>query len=438
MYIFLSRILFLLRVFYVISTELTVYFIYKDYYYFIKRLVHELASINILYVKVFQSIASNKQLIDEKTNNELIKFTDNAPWNYSDTRFEEFLYLRNEYNIHMDNGMYEKPINSGMISLVFKGYKKDTQQKVIIKMKRNNIDAKLQEAIENLHFFINIFNLIPQFKKYQISEIIKKNIYIIRDQTNFSKEVQNIVKMRENCQNLKYVVIPEVYKEITDKYSNFIVMEFIDGMKLNEVEEKDYEQFSKQVVKFGIVTTVIHGFAHGDLHAGNILFIKDENSNEKYKYKIGVFDFGIMYEINSSFKELWYDILFNLFNVSPKETAIKLLNSRLIEPTNAINLLPHEVRANIIDFTTEIIDGCIKNPSKGNQKQIYEFLCKLYEYLNGVQTKNVQFRPSDDFVKTQLAIAMAHGVTYTLTKNNCKDISEQVINELFHANLLTE
>ena len=106
----------------------------------------------------------------------------------------------------MDNGMYEKPINSGMISLLFKGYKKDTQQKVIIKMKRNNIDAKLQEAIENLHFFINIFNLIPQFKKYQISEIIKKNIYIIRDQTNFSKEVQNIVKMRENCQNLKYVV----------------------------------------------------------------------------------------------------------------------------------------------------------------------------------------------------------------------------------------
>jgi predicted unusual protein kinase regulating ubiquinone biosynthesis (AarF/ABC1/UbiB family) len=177
-------------------------------------------------------------------------FTDKAPWDYSDTRFTELTNIRNEFHIDLDNGMYEKPINSGMISLVFKGYykRKEECKKIVIKMKRNNIEAKLKEAIENLYFFVNIFNLIPQFKKYQISEIIKKNISIIKDQTNFAKEVKNMVKIKENCKNLKYVVIPEVYQEITDKYPNFIVMEFIEGMKINEIEEKDYTQFSKQII----------------------------------------------------------------------------------------------------------------------------------------------------------------------------------------------
>ena len=435
MSIFFKRMKFLLNFFYVVSLEFIFYCIYRDYYNFIGDLTHGLASINILYVKVFQAIALNNNLIDEKTNNMLIEFTDNVPWNYSDTRFEEFLNLQNEYKIKLDNGMYEKPINSGMISLVFKGYKRETGQKIVVKMKRNNIDAKLKEAIDNLYFFINIFNLIPQFKKYQISEIIKKNIHILKNQTNFINEVKNMVKMRENCKNLKYVIIPEAYKEITDKYPNFIVMEYIDGMKIDKINEADYEGFSKQVIKFGIVTTLIHGFSHGDLHAGNILFIKDEN-NKKNNYKIGVIDFGIMYDVNNSFKDLWYEIFSNLFIISPKETAIKLLNSKLIEPQNAINLLPYECRDNIINFTTEIIDECINKPNEGNQKQIYKFLCKFYSYLNDKQIQNLEIRPSDDFVKTQLVIAMAHGITMTLVKDKLVFLTEKVVNELFHTDLL--
>jgi len=439
----LKRILFLIKVFYVISLEFAMYCIYRDYYNFINRITHNLARINILYVKVFQAIVSNNHFIDEKTNNEIIKFTDNAPWDYSDTRFAELTNIRNDFHIDLDNGMYEKPINSGMISLVFKGkYKKEGQEgykKIVIKMKRNNIEAKLKEAIENLYFFVNIFNLIPQFKKYQISEIIKKNISIIKDQTNFAKEIQNMIRIKDNCKNLKYVVIPEVYQEVTDKYPNFIVMEFIEGMKINEIEENDYIAFLKQIIKFGIVTTLIQGFTHGDLHAGNIFFIKDEeSSNKKYSYKIGLIDFGIMYELNSSFKNMLFDIINNLFTVSPKETAIKLMNSKLIEPENAINLLPSICRDNIINITTGIIEEFIKNPKKGNQKQIYTFLCKFYEYLNSIKIEDskIRPRPSDDFVKTQLVIAMAHGVTYTLAGDNFTSITEKVINELFHTELL--
>ena len=79
-------------------------------------------------------------------------------------------------------------------------------------------------------------------------------------------------------------------------------MEYINGMPINQILEEDYEAFAKQVLKFGLVTTLIHGVSHGDLHSGNVLFIKDEN-DKKYKYKVGVLDFGIIYEADPEFKQ---------------------------------------------------------------------------------------------------------------------------------------
>ena len=120
---------------------------------FIHQITHRLASINILYVKIFQSIALNNSLIDEYTNNQLLKFTDNAPWCSDDIRYNKLIELESKYNLKIING-YENPINSGMISLVYKAYDRSNGQLVIIKMKRNNIDKKLNIAIGNLKTFM--------------------------------------------------------------------------------------------------------------------------------------------------------------------------------------------------------------------------------------------------------------------------------------------
>ena len=295
---FLKEIWFIVNAFFIISSELFFYCIYKDYHYFITRISYRLASINILYVKVFQAIASNNSLIDEKMNNQLLRFTDNAPWSYSDINISDIIEVSDNFDLVLKYG-FEKPINAGMISLVFKAYRRDTLEPVIIKMKRNNIEDKLTSAIENLQTFMYLLSFLPLIQKYQIYEVVNKNIDIIKRQTNFSEEVENMILMKENCKHLKYVKIPSVQKEVTEKYPNIILMEYIDGIKMNEIVEEDYEGFAKQVMKFGFVTTMVHGVTHGDLHSGNILFIKDEK-DEKYKYKIGVIDFGIIYELDTA------------------------------------------------------------------------------------------------------------------------------------------
>lgn len=431
----IKGIIFLLNVLFIFGTELLIYALFNDYMLLIDRLTMRLSSINILCVKVFQAFASNNSLIDDETNNKLLQFTDNAPWNCSDINLHDLIEVANKYKLYLKLG-YEIPINSGMISLVFKAYKSNNYlEPVIIKMKRNNIEQKLNDSIDNLLFLIYILSFIPIINKYQISEVVNKNIEIIRHQTDFLKEVDNMNRIKTNCKNIKYVKIPLADRKITEEYPNCIVMEYIKGIKINQIQKDDYEGFAKQIIKFGFVTTIVHGVTHGDLHGGNILFIKDDE-DKKYPYKLGVIDFGIIYELESQYKGLVFDMLTQMFESTPRESAIKLLNSGIIDPPGILEQIPKKDYENIIAFTTEIIDETINNSKKANQVQIYKFISKLKDYLNNSILSNIGIRPSDNFVKTQLVLAMSHGVTLTLCNDDFMGLADKVINELFHTNMI--
>jgi predicted unusual protein kinase regulating ubiquinone biosynthesis (AarF/ABC1/UbiB family) len=430
----LKQLWFLFNVSFIFSTEFAYYLFHMDNLHFIDRLTRRLASVNILYVKVFQAIALNNSLIDDKINNTLLKFTDNAPWFEDDIDVNTLNALKDEYQLVISDGVYH-PINSGMISLVYKAIRISDESNVIIKIKRKNIEKKLEDAIDNLLFFMYILSFFPLMHKFQLAEVVNKNIDIIKHQVNFDEEVQNLLKIKHNCTHLKYVKIPEVFKDVTDKYRNVILMELIDGLPINQIEEEDYEEFAKQVLKFGFVTTLLHGATHGDLHGGNILFIKDEN-DKKHKYKIGVIDFGIIYEIESSFKGIMFDIFIDFFNNPAQVTVEKLLYSGLIEPLELVKSLPDVHRNHIIKVSSDMLHEAIHNSQCANQLQLYKFLLEFKKYISNPEISNLGLRPSDDFVKTQLVLAMSHGVTLTLCKDDYMTFANKVVNELFQTDMI--
>ena len=433
MYI-LNGILFLFKFLFILSSEFISYKLtYANYENFIERLALRLSSVNILCVKIIQAISSNNSLISESLNNKLLQYTDNAPWSKEDIDYKTLHQIIDKYDFELKDGVV--PINSGMISLVFKAYKED--KPIIIKLKRLSIQEKLDSAIQNLLFLVYLLSFIPIFNKYQIAEVVNKNIEIIRHQTNFLEEIENMELVKDNCKNLKYVKIPTALPEVTKEYPNCILMTYIDGIKIKDIQKEDYEGFAKQVMKFGFVTTIVHGVTHGDLHGGNILFIKDEN-DKKYPYKIGVIDFGIIYQLDNEYKGLLFEVLTQMFEVESRESAIKILNSGIIDPPNILEQIPLKHKENIIQFAAEIIEDAVKSSKKANQIQIYKFLSQLKEYLSDAELSNLGIRPSDNFVKSQLVLAMSHGVTLTLCNNDFMGLADKVINELFHTNMLMD
>lgn len=432
----MRHVYFVGRTIWVILSEYLLYMWFRDYACFINRVTTNLASINILYVKAFQAVALNNNLITETMNNQLLRFTDNAPWSYDDIDFYTLVQISDELNLEFRDG-FENPINSGMISLVFKAYKRETNNPFIVKIKRTNIDCKLECAIDDLLFFVDILSFMTFFKRYQIPQTIRNCVDIISNQTKFDIEVKNMNKIKHNCSKLKYVQIPAAQQEVTDVYPNVIVMEYIEGVSIDKIDPVDYELFAKLVMKFGFVTSLIHGITHGDLHSGNILFIKDEKDN-KITHKIGVIDFGIVYEIEEIYKNVLFQIFADLFSLSANELAEKIITSGLIEPIEIVKNLPIIHYKNIIRITSDLIENALHGAQKANQKHLYRFLSEFYCYLkDNEDISKLGLRPSNSFVKTQMCLSMAHGVTLTLCKDDCINIADKVLNDLFHMDFLS-
>ena len=427
---------FLCKVAWIFTSEIVTYGFTRDYSRFIDNLSFRLAKINILYVKVFQAVALNSSFIDENTNNRLLKYTDNAPWTEKDIDMQLLHQVSSENGLIIKEG-YEEPINSGMISIVFKLFRQNDDKPVILKMKRCNIDSILHEAIANLVFFVNLLNVIPAVKEMEISAIIHNNIDIIKQQTNFLQEVENMTMFREKCKHLKYVKVPYVYPEVTQSHSDCILMEYIEGLKINQVDNEDYGHFAKYHIKSVIACGLIHGIVHGDLHGGNILFIKDE-ADKKYKYKIGVIDYGIVYKFNNEQRAKFFDFITELTSTSAEITAERIIQMGVIEPVEVFINLPKNHYDAILQIMADIIHDTLYVLKRADCKRIFTSVKILNDYLNNHNLKQYGITPSKGFVIFQLTIAMLYGVVITLCKSDERllELFDESVTELFRPDIV--
>ena len=429
-------IFFLSKITFIISTETVRYYFLQDISDYVDRLSIKLASINILCVKLFQAIALENNLIDNNINNKLIQFSDNVPWNQSDIDLCKLNEMANKYDIQLTDG--EIPIKSGMISLVFKC--KQQNKDMIIKMKRKNIHEKLDDAIDNLLFSVYILSVIPIINKFKILEIINrciyKNIEIIRNQTDFLKEIENMDRIRETCKNLKYVKIPTANIAITEEYNDIILMNFIEGVHISKINKEDHEIFAKLVIKFAIVTYLINGISHGDLHSGNILFIKDIN-DLKYPYKIGIIDFGIIYEFDNLYKNLLLDIITNFSSKTPKELASIVMNSGIILNSDIYqeNLIEN-ISKDHYNYILSFFESALHEAKYSkNNINIINLTIKINNFLASEAITKNGIKFNDNMFKSHTVLLMSIGVIF----NTCDDyikITNSAVNELFHTDIL--
>jgi len=419
----IKQIVFCIRLFYIIISESIVFFILNNKANYVFRLTTRLAKINMLYVKIFQALALNASFIDAEIDTKLVYFTDHAPFTTDEIDFKTLYELSVEHNLDFRDG-YDTPINSGMISLVYEAYD-DNGNKLAVKLKRLNIDKTLKDAIDNLLFITQLF-----FRGTQISEIVHKNINTIKNQTDFTEEVKNMIQFKENCQHLDYVIVPSVVESITKKNANVIVMDYIESVKLYELTSDEKLCYAEMVIKLGLVTLFIHGFIHCDLHSGNILFVKNGSD-----MKLGILDFGIVSALNPEFKEIMYNLVvgIDIANASFDEVAQNCLLSGIIEPVDVIRNMPSERLMLIKKIMSETLSVIADDT---NQIHIYKFIDELNNLMDTDDFRHLHIKPSEDFVKLQLVIAMSHGITTTLCGDKCIPLVDKVLRDLFCVDLI--
>jgi predicted unusual protein kinase regulating ubiquinone biosynthesis (AarF/ABC1/UbiB family) len=121
-----------------------------------------LAAKNMMYVKIFQAFATNRNIVSPELNQFFSEYTDNVTYTSDEYDLNELkeietrslechpyqqLRIMNEYT----------PIKSGLMSLIFKAYiGKGDDTPVVIKYLRKNISQNFNSSMNNLVMFAKI------------------------------------------------------------------------------------------------------------------------------------------------------------------------------------------------------------------------------------------------------------------------------------------
>jgi len=422
-----------------LSYECLQYALHRQYHKTVRSFAHNLAKRNILYVKLFQAIAFHEQYLDDKLNQELLTFTDSVPYGSEDEDLSTLLDVMREHGVH-NNKVFPLPIKAGMISLVYK--MRDAENKdVIVKMKRKNIDARLKESMEHIIRLIEIAAYIPYIKNIHLSQTICKNMTLIKEQLDFQKEVNNTREMSEICKHMPYIKIPKVYEDITQKFPNVIVMEYIDGVHISKVDKEDYHSYAKLVVTYGVVSLLNSGITHGDLHPGNILFIKNKEKTETQTetsapiYQIGLIDFGVVIRLHERMKVMFLELATTMFSEPGYNVAKKILHY-FFDPMEAFEALPDSSKEQMYNVIGPILDDAFHVSKQANQIKLFEGVQCIHTFLQN-QNQTSEIRISEDFLKLQMGLAMAHGVSMSLCNEDYIPFVNKVLHDLLHIDLLT-
>ena len=90
-------------------------------------------------------------------------------------------------------------------------------------------------------------------------------------------------------------------------------MDWIEGINVNNVSIDDKNNIENSYSKYIFSSYVMKGIIHGDLHQGNIIFLKDIINNKEV-WKVGLIDFGTIIILNVdeiNFINVFLEAIFN-------------------------------------------------------------------------------------------------------------------------------
>ena len=386
----------------------------------IKKISKKLEQENIVYVKIFQALCLDKDILANDEQEFLLKYTDNVPYKTNEIDYDLLDKLEAEFSITLKSKI---PINCGIVGLVFEGTDL-SNNKVIIKMLKKDIYERFTNVFDELLYISYICQYIPYINSLKITKLLIDNEQILLNQMNFIKELEAIEIFSEKYKNNKEYVFPKVYRHITEKYNKLLVMENISGLKYKDIEnmsETIKEEFAYVLNKFGILGILYHSVIHCDLHSGNVFFyINNETTstnNEVIKYKLGIIDFGICAFPNKENQNAYY-IFFSDIHHNQNYSNIEKLIYTIIEEKELLSSFNTNKKQ---QFINEIIN-CLQLNT--NDEITSQLLIDLSKLLN-----KYDLNFTEEFNKVILSLHTANNFGKQLSRN-LKATQKKIIADL--------
>jgi len=248
------------------------------------------------FVKVGQVIASSPGLFPPEWTSEFASLRDQVPpFSGAEARrmIEEDLGrpLRSAFESFDD-----APIAAASIGQVHAATLLDGTA-VVVKVQRPGLEARVRDDLRALLLLCEVLERIPQAAIGSPRALAEDFARTLHEEMDFRLEADNMERMRAilERERITDARIPEVHWDLVGK--RVLTMERIDGFRFTDVEGMKAAGIdTARLLRLGVQTVVegvlVHGFFHGDLHAGNIAVLEDGT--------FVLFDFGIVGRLTES------------------------------------------------------------------------------------------------------------------------------------------
>jgi predicted unusual protein kinase regulating ubiquinone biosynthesis (AarF/ABC1/UbiB family) len=149
----------------------------------------------------------------------------------------------------------------------------------------------------------------------------------IHEEMDYTKELDNLKKIKKNMKPYNNVIIPEVHDDYSTK--NILTMEYIPGIKITNIEELDKKGIDRQqlvidVHKVFFTMLLRHSIFHADPHPGNIS-VKDDGS-------LILYDFGMIGRLNNETRLRLVRLYLALVEKDPPRTVNAMDDLGMLAP----------------------------------------------------------------------------------------------------------
>jgi len=185
----------------------------------------------------------------------------------------------------------ERPIGQASLAVVHKARLRGGSE-VAVKVLRPGIEATIAADLALMRQLLaGLRRTLAPGLAATLSEVLDGLQLQLEEELDLRNEARVMAFFRALPERvaLPRVVVPEPFPEVSGR--RVLVMEYLDGVPIDDVEAaaglgQDGPDLIDQVVRGWLVTALRGGIFHGDVHAGNILVLRDG--------RVGVIDWGIV------------------------------------------------------------------------------------------------------------------------------------------------
>ena len=316
-----------------------------------ERILLVFEELGTTFIKFGQILSTRPDIVGPEIANELMKLQDQVPTVSSKLIIEE---LESELGSTVDElflEFNEKAFASASISQVHKAKLHDGTV-VAVKIQRPNIIGRINKDITIMRYLGGFLERrISNLKYYNVSAIIDEFERSIIKELDYALEARSIDKFRTLFEDNNHVCAPKTYKEYCT--TKVLTMDYIDGIKINEIHESSLNYDGKVLAKIGaecyFQQIFDYNFFHADPHFGNFL-VQEGNI-------ICFIDFGMMGHLDNDF----VNDLTELFVYMTKMDVNAIINQLVYMDIITYETDIRSLKYDIIDILDEYVGAEIKN-----------------------------------------------------------------------------